>query len=80
MESTNEEQRIATLRVYPGADADFSLYRDDGNTYAYEAGDFQLTQLHWSQASGKLERTGAALPAWFAARIEIIGAIRNTVR
>ena len=26
------------LRIYPGADADFSLYEDEGDTYAYEKG------------------------------------------
>ena len=74
VESTNEEQKIATLRVYPGADADFDLYRDDGNTYAYEQGKFDLTHLHWSQATGKLQHTGAALPEGSPARVEVIAA------
>ena len=38
IESTNEKQAIASLRVYPGADGDFTLYSDDGTTYAYETG------------------------------------------
>ena len=29
---------IASVRVYPGADADFTLFSDDGTTYAYEKG------------------------------------------
>lgn len=73
VESTNEVQKIATLRVYGGADGDFALYRDDGTTYAYEKGAYQLTHLHWSQASRKLERTGAALPSGSAAIVQVIG-------
>jgi alpha-D-xyloside xylohydrolase len=62
VESTNEAQRIAEVRIYPGADATFSLYRDDGTTYAYERGDFSVTTLRWDEATGKLLRSGAAMP------------------
>ena len=34
--STQEKQSIASVRVYPGANADFTLFSDDGTTYAYE--------------------------------------------
>ena len=34
---------IAKVRVYPGADGDFTLYQDDGKTYAYEKGDSSIT-------------------------------------
>ena len=62
IESTNEDQKIARLRVYPGADGDFDLYRDDGSTYKYEQGQFQLTHLHWSDRARKLTHTGPS--AW----------------
>ena len=62
VESTNEDQKIDRVRVYPGADGDFDLYRDDGNTYNYEKGQFQLTHLHWSNATSKLTHSGPA--AW----------------
>jgi alpha-D-xyloside xylohydrolase len=58
IESTNDDQKIDRIRVYPGADGDFDLYRDDGNTYNYEKGQFQLTHLHWSDAAGKLTHSG----------------------
>jgi alpha-D-xyloside xylohydrolase len=61
VESTNEKQRIAHVRVYPGVDGDFELYRDDGATYNYEKGESELTHLHWSEAAGKLTRSGANL-------------------
>ena len=74
VESTNEVQEIARLRVYPGADGDFELYSDDGTTYAYEQGKMELTHLHWSDASGRLEHTGAK--AWVkpdAEMVEVVG-------
>ena len=74
VESTNEKQRIATLRVYPGADADFDIYNDDGTTYNYEKGQSQLTHLHWSEASGKISRSGAQLPVVSESNlIEVVG-------
>jgi alpha-D-xyloside xylohydrolase len=61
VESTNEPQKIAKLKVYPGADGDFELYRDDGITYAYERGSLELTHLHWSDKHSKLTHTGAEI-------------------
>ena len=61
VESTNGPQKIATLRIYPGMDADFDLYNDDGTTYSYEKGQSQLTHLHWSDTTGKLSRSGDPL-------------------
>ncbi len=61
VESTNEVQRIAKLKVYPGADASFELYNDDGKTYAYEQGKFEVTKLKWDDAAGKLSGSGAVV-------------------
>jgi len=74
VESTNEDQKIASVRIYPGADGDFELYRDDGKTYAYERGKSEITHLHWSDATGKLTHTGAEVNfAGGKEAIEIIG-------
>jgi alpha-D-xyloside xylohydrolase len=62
VENTSQPQQLERLRVYPGADADFTLYNDDGKTYAYEKGENQITHLHWDDAARKLTHTGAA--AW----------------
>jgi alpha-D-xyloside xylohydrolase len=78
IESTNEKQKIAQLRVYPGADADFDLYQDDGTTYDYEQGKMELTHLHWSDAKASLQHSGAT--AWSgpdAGVLEVIGAKRR---
>ena len=74
IESTDEKQAIASVRVYPGADGDFTLYSDDGKTYAYETGKSDITHLHWSDAAKTLRHTGAQ--AWDAADsavVEVVG-------
>jgi alpha-D-xyloside xylohydrolase len=58
IENTEDKQTIAKLRVYPGNDSDFTLYNDDGKTYAYEKGQFTLTKLHWNDAGQKLTVDG----------------------
>ncbi len=32
---SHQTQAIASVRVYPGADADFTLFADDGTSYSY---------------------------------------------
>jgi len=59
--STSEPQAIAKLRVYPGADASFTLYDDDGTTYAYEKGVSKVTHLAWSDSSQKMTYSGAEI-------------------
>src|SRR5208283_3434528 len=56
--STNETQKIAKVRVYAGADGDFTLYSDDGKTYAYEHGDATIRRLHWDDAARLLTGSG----------------------
>ncbi|HEY3627555.1 MAG TPA: TIM-barrel domain-containing protein [Terracidiphilus sp.] len=74
VESTHQQQTIAKVRVYPGADGDFTLFSDDGTTYAYESGAGSVTKLHWNDAAQKLTHEGA--PAWNGADssiVEIVG-------
>ena len=42
------------LRIYTGADGDFTLYEDEGDGYAYEKGAFTTIGFHWDDAAGKL--------------------------
>ena len=74
VESTSEMQKLARVRVYRGADGDFTLYDDDGKTYAYEGGDRKVTRLHWNNAAGRLSHEG--FQAWTgpdSGILEIIG-------
>lgn len=58
IDSTAQEQKIKNVKVYAGANSDFTLYDDDGLTYAYESGKGKVTQLHWDDAAAKLSHTG----------------------
>jgi alpha-glucosidase (family GH31 glycosyl hydrolase) len=68
--STQDTQTIARVQVYPGADADFILYNDDGHTYAYERGQSQITHLHWNEAAGQLTHEGS--DAWTGSDTDIV--------
>ena len=72
--STTEQQAIASVRVYPGANASFTLYSDDGKSYSYEKGVSSITRLSWNDASRQFKHDGAT--AWTSpdkAVVEIIG-------
>jgi alpha-glucosidase (family GH31 glycosyl hydrolase) len=72
--STNEDQKIAKVLVYPGANSDFTLYSDDGKTYDYEKGKSSITNLHWDDAAGKLTRDG--VPAWTESDANIVEIVK----
>jgi alpha-D-xyloside xylohydrolase len=49
------------LRIYPGADGDFVLYEDEGDSYQYEKGAHATIRMHWDDARQTLtiaERQG----------------------
>jgi hypothetical protein len=58
------------VKVYPGADATFTLFSDDGKTYAYEKGAGSVTHLHWDEAKQQLTHEGAQ--AWNKADAQIV--------
>ena len=58
VESTQQTQTIAYLRVYPGANGSFILFEDDGKTYAYEKGGGSTTKLTWDDAANQLTHYG----------------------
>jgi alpha-D-xyloside xylohydrolase len=37
------------LRIYPGSDATFTLYEDEGDSYAYEHGARATIPIHWDE-------------------------------
>ena len=58
VESTEDKQSVAKLRVYPGRDGVFTIYNDDGKSYGYEQGQFTLTKLRWNNVTRKLSVDG----------------------
>jgi alpha-D-xyloside xylohydrolase len=73
VESTHQHQAIQAVRVYPGADGNFTLFADDGTTYAYEGGAGSITHLHWDDAAQRLTHEGAE--AWSAPDASIVTVI-----
>lgn len=39
------------VRIYPGADGDFNLYQDEGDSYRYEHGAHAIIPIHWDDAN-----------------------------
>jgi alpha-D-xyloside xylohydrolase len=52
--SSQKPEDPIELRIYPGADADFTLYEDDGLTYDYEKGAYATIPIHWDDAQHTL--------------------------
>ena len=42
------------LRVYPGADGEFTLYEDENDDYNYEKGLYSLITFKWNDAQRRL--------------------------
>jgi alpha-D-xyloside xylohydrolase len=73
--STNDPQPLAKIKIYPGADSSFTLFQDDGKTYAYEKGTSNITQLHWNDQKRKLTHEGAS--AWTGPDESLIEVVRH---
>ncbi|MGB7355229.1 MAG: TIM-barrel domain-containing protein [Acidobacteriaceae bacterium] len=52
--ATEEPNAPLELRIYRGADADFTLYQDEGDSYDYEKGEYATIPLHWDDATSTL--------------------------
>ncbi|GGG98071.1 TIM-barrel domain-containing protein [Silvibacterium dinghuense] len=68
--STAQKQAIAGVKVYPGADATFTLYDDDGTTEAYLKGKDSVTELRWDDAAKKLRQSGSKVEL---GSVEVVG-------
>lgn len=62
VESAQQPQSIVSVRVYPGSNGNFTVFQDDGKTYAYEKDGGSVTTLIWDDAARRLKHEGA--PAW----------------
>jgi alpha-D-xyloside xylohydrolase len=74
VESTHDKQPLEKVKVYPGADSTFTLYNDDGTTYAYEKGERQITTLKWNDKAGKLTHEG--VKAWEVSDESLVEVVR----
>ena len=55
MEWSNEKPADPIeLRIYRGADGDFTLYEDENDNYNYEKGVYATIPLHWDDSNGTL--------------------------
>ncbi len=52
--STEKPADPIELRIYGGADGDFSIYEDENDTYNYEKGAYATIPLHWNDATRTL--------------------------
>ena len=71
VQSAQQPQAIRSVHVYPGADADFTLFSDDGTTYSYEKDGGSVIRLHWDEAAHRLTRDGTA---WAESVVAVVGA------
>jgi alpha-glucosidase len=79
VQSTGETpQGPLTLRVYAGDDCRGSIYTDDGESFAFERGDFLRMNFTCTVTNNEIEITvskhdGAYTPWWKSLRFEIYG-------
>jgi alpha-D-xyloside xylohydrolase len=59
IQSTATRQPLAEIRVFPGRNASFALYDDDGVTNAYQKSGGTSAVLRWDDAAGRLSASGA---------------------
>lgn len=72
IQNTSQPQAINAVKVWPGRDATFTLYDDDGVTNAYEKGVGKVVTLRWDDKAGKLTATGdKGLSAQALAAVEV---------
>lgn len=66
------------IRIYPGADADFTIYEDAGDGYAYEQGASATYTLHWDDTARELSISGRSgrfdgMAATRRLNVEVVG-------
>jgi len=52
--TTQKPEDPIELRIYPGADGNFTLYEDENDNYNYEKGAHATIQFHWDDAQRAL--------------------------
>ena len=70
-----------TIKVYPGANTDFTLYEDEGDNYNYEKGVYSTIRFHWDDARQSLtiaDRRGS-YPGMLLRRLFIVKRMDGSV-
>jgi alpha-D-xyloside xylohydrolase len=71
------------LRVYPGANADFLIYEDQGDNYTYQQGAHSIISIHWDDAArtlivGAREGSFPGMPARHTFNVVIVSSGHGT--
>jgi alpha-D-xyloside xylohydrolase len=83
--ATQKTEDPIELRVYPGADGDFTLYEDENDGYAYEKGAHATIAMHWDDR-GKTLTIGAregSFPGMLKERtfsVDVVGGTSKAVK
>jgi alpha-D-xyloside xylohydrolase len=75
--STQKLEDPIELRIYRGADGDFTLYEDENDGYNYEKGAYATIAFHWDEAKQTLtigERMGEFAGMLAARMFQVYGA------
>jgi alpha-D-xyloside xylohydrolase len=77
-ESSAAKADSTELRIYPGANGDFSLYEDEGDNYDYEHGAYSVIPIHWDDKArvltvGKRTGTFPRMPEHKTFRVVLVG-------
>ena len=54
MDENSSKCKNTVIYVYPGKDCRYLFYEDAGDGYAYEQGDYKLTEFRWSEENRSL--------------------------
>lgn len=73
--NTAQPQSIASVRIYPGANGEFTLFSDDGTSYGYEKGHSSVTRLHWDDTKKQFTHEGP--PAWTLPDSQIVHVLKK---
>lgn len=75
IQNTATKQPLSEIRIFPGRDASFTLYDDDGVTNAYKKDGGKSAVLRWDESAKKLSAAGA-LPTGQApaSLVKVVGA------
>ena len=70
------------LNIYPGADASFTLYADEGTNYNYENGAYSNISLSWDDAArsltiGKREGSFKGMDKTMTFAVNLMGEVKN---